>query len=119
MSRTNNMLIHDTTELRKLILENPDLPIVVLADGETSCADDSMWWYQSDVKCHKGIMLDYDLEWTDRTYDDETDFEEDLAEYLYDEHDDLTEFQLEEFVKEKLKEYEPYWRDVIVVKVGN
>lgn len=112
-------LIHDTTELRQLILENPDLPIVVLADGETSCADDSMWWYQSDVRCCKDIMLDYDLEWTDRTYDDEDDFEEDLADYLYDEHEELSEVELEELVKEKLKFYEPYWRDVIMVRVSN
>ena len=37
-------LVHDTTELRKLIAENPELPIVVLA-GEESWWDQGYAWY--------------------------------------------------------------------------
>ena len=32
-------LIHDATELRKLIAENPDLPIVVIAGEEANNGD--------------------------------------------------------------------------------
>lgn len=36
-------LIHDATELRKLIAENPDLPIVVLASEEANSGE---WGWQ-------------------------------------------------------------------------
>lgn len=36
ISNNNIDLIHDATELRKLIAENPDLPIVVLAGEDAN-----------------------------------------------------------------------------------
>ena len=119
MSRIHNNLIHDSSELRQMILGNPTLSLVVLADGDTSCADDCRWWYQSDVRCLKGVILDCDLDWTDSNYIDEDDFKDDLMDYLYDEHDELGEVELEQLLNRQLEYYEPYWKEVIIVYVSN
>lgn len=115
----SNRYIHEATGLKNLIAENPNLPIVALADGNTSCLGDDMWWLQSVFKCDKGLILDYELDWTDKIYMSDDDLEEDLSEYLCDNYEDLEEKEFEELVQEKLKTYEKYWREVIVVKVSN
>lgn len=43
-------LVHDSEKLRRLIAENPDLPIVVLA-GEEANSGDWYWMYCTDVDC--------------------------------------------------------------------
>ena len=52
-------LTHSSDELKKLILENPDLPIVVLA-GEEASGYDFYWTYCSSVSCHISEILDCD-----------------------------------------------------------
>ena len=41
-------LTKESDELKKLILENPDLPIVVLAGEDASCGD-HYWMFCSDI----------------------------------------------------------------------
>lgn len=43
-------IVKDSTELRKLIAENPELPIVVMV-GEEATSSDYYWTYCSDLRC--------------------------------------------------------------------
>ena len=42
----NYGLVHDSAELRKLMQEHPDCPVVVLANEESACSDYA-WTYCS------------------------------------------------------------------------
>lgn len=120
--------MHDASELRNMIAEHPELPVVVLMDGE-ACPDEYRWWYANSVKCSIGVILDCELDWSDKTYTDEDEFEEDLEEEVSEEigryfpgHEDDWEPSDDEFeskVKEELQKYEPYWTKVIEVWCGN
>ena len=46
-------IIKDSTELRKLIAENPDLPIVVMV-GEDAAFSDCYWTYCTDADMRGG-----------------------------------------------------------------
>ncbi|WP_276933198.1 hypothetical protein [Dubosiella newyorkensis] len=46
------MLVNDATELRKIILENPDLPLVVFAGQEAVSEDDIGWMTAEEVIRH-------------------------------------------------------------------
>lgn len=111
-------LIKDTSELKKLIIENPDLPLVVLCNYEL-CADDSYsWWYAPSVKFEIGYILNCEAEINpDHIYTDESELEDDLVNYLEDEeqYKNLSDTEFDKVVKEKLKEYEPYWKKVIAI----
>lgn len=118
--KTNDGLFHDSTELRKLIAENPDLPIIVLA-GEDASGEDG-YVSCSKVYCEVKTILDNDYPFADRMYTDETEFEEDLSDYLAGEIPNINEISDEEFdkrVKEEVATYEPYWRKAIVISVDN
>ena len=52
-------LTKTTEELKKLILENPDLPIAVLA-GEDANIGDEYWMFCSRISFSIGEILDYD-----------------------------------------------------------
>ena len=117
-------LTKDTEGLKKLIAENPDLPIVVLADensansdwGWTFCSD--IWYSISDLlKC----VCPYEEE---RVCTDRGDFEEQFEEWLYDQVcDELgekpNEEEFEKRLKEELAKYEPYWVKVIAIYATN
>ena len=112
-------ILHSSNSLRKLIIENPDLPIVVLAD-ENANIDYGGWMYCSDVHCNIGYILDvrtpYDV---DTLFTDEDDFEEAIQEYLYYEEMGLTEEEHEAKIKAELEKYKPYWRKVIAIYASN
>ena len=119
-----NRVIQDASELRRLIAENPDLPIVVLCNSEMVADDYYCLWYANSVKCDVGIILDVELPFkNDKTYTDEDEFQEDLEEWLWDEmceeEYEPDEAVFEEAVKEKMKYYEPYWKKVIEVWCDN
>lgn len=112
-------LVHDSERLRKLIAENPDLAIVVLAGDEANNGDFS-WMYCTDVDCCIDSILDvrtpYDRE--DRVFTDKDEFEESIVDSIpYD--DTRTEAEIEVFVQSELDKYEPYWRKVIAIYATN
>ncbi len=115
-------LIHDSAELRKLIAENPNLPIVVLA-GEEAASPEWCWTYCADIKCSIDEILDtktpYDHE--DGTlFTDRDDFSECVEEALYDLfYDGIGDESLASRVKSELEKYEPYWRKVIAIYATN
>lgn len=111
-------LVHDSKELRRLIAENPDLPIVVLA-GEEANNGDWWWMYCSSVDCSLGLILDvrtpYDI---GTVFTDRDEFEQAILDSIpYD--DARTEAEIDAFVKSELEKYEPYWKKVIAIYATN
>jgi hypothetical protein len=114
---TNPNIIKDSTELRKLIAENPELPIVVMI-GQEAASSDWYWTYCTDVRCGVGEVLDYECPWNDeRIYDDREEFEEDLWDYLSDFADTVPE--LEEEFKRSKEDYAQHWHKAIIIRADN
>lgn len=124
--KTNDGLFHDSVELRRLIAENPDLPIIVCA-GEYANIGEYGYEYCGKVYCSVETILDCILPFSDRNgndpvYDDKSDFEEDMTRWLEGEIPNIAEISDEDFgkrVKEEIAKYEPYWRKAIVISVNN
>ena len=105
-------LLHSTEELRNLIIENPDLPLLVFAGQDCNCGD---WMYMSCGYCHAALGEFLDCHQnvnSEKCYCDRDDFQEDL-EYMYeDAYDD-------EWIAAELKSYDPYWKKCIILYVDN
>ena len=111
-------LTHSSDELKKLIFENPDLPIVVLA-GEEASGYDFYWTYCSSVSCHISEILDCDYyDYDDTVFTDRDRLEDKIEDDLYDEYFDKPE-EYDTAVKRKLEELEPYWKKVIAIYATN
>ena len=108
----NLNIIKDCAELRKLITENPELPIVVLA-GEDSWLDEGFsWWYCSNVRATIDEILDCECPFGyGKVFNDKDEFEEYLAYYL-----NLSD---EDILQRELEKYNPYWKKVIAIYVDN
>ena len=116
-------LIHDSAELRKLIAENPELPIVVLA-GEEANNGEWGWMYCTDVSCSIKKVLDIATPYDDdkgRVFDDEGDFEEAIAYYLEDSEacKNMSDAEFEAAVKREMDMYAGCWRKVIAIYATN
>ena len=114
-----NMFTAQTGELKKLIAEHPDLPIVVIVSAEVVADDDYNWWYAPDISFSLGELLDCEQDVNDiKVYTDRDDFEEDLRDILCDleEFEEATDEEFDQAVKEQLAVYEPYWRQVIQIR---
>lgn len=112
-------IVTDNTELKKLILENPNLPLLVFA---TEYANSGEWSAElASCRCDKGIVLDAVKDcWLprdDRVYTDETDLEEDIRDALDDIQEGLNDEEFDNLVSEKMKALEPYWKECIIVMV--
>ena len=106
-----------TEELKKLIAEHPDYPIVVLAGGEANSGDYSLM-YCSDISFDVGEILDAEyFDFNDAMITDRDRLEEVVEERLFD--TGLEGEELEKAVKAKLAELEPYWTDVIAIYATN
>ena len=117
--RPLGMFTAQTDELKKLIAEHPDLPIVVIVNAEVVADDDYNWWYAPDVSFSLGELLDCDQDVNDmKVYTDRDDFEEDLQNTLCDleEFENATDEEFDKAVKEQLADYEPYWKQVIQIR---
>lgn len=106
-----------TDELRKLILENPDLPIVVLTHWEV-CADDNGYWYGHSISFEINRLIKVVENSGDIVFfSDEEDFYDYVSyaiEYDYD-YEKMTDAEWQKTVEEKCKEYEPLWTKCIVI----
>lgn len=111
--------VKQTEELRKLICEHPDYPIIVMVNCDVVCDDMYAWWYAPDLRFEIGEILDCDQEVNDeRVYTDRDDFREDIQYALEcdESHDNDTDEEFDEAVKKIMDEYEPYWKDVIMIR---
>lgn len=106
-------------ELKKLILENPDLPIVVLA-GEEANGGDYGWMFCSYISFHIDEILDCDyLDYNDCVFCDRDHLEQHIEDELYDEYCNKSDEEYEAAIKQKLAELEPYWTKVIAINATN
>lgn len=108
-----------TDELKRLILENPDLPIVVLASDEANCGD-HYWMFCSSISFHISEILDCDFcDYDDTVFTDRDRLEEYVEDMLYDEYHDKSDKEYEAAIKNKLSEFEPYWTKAIAIYASN
>lgn len=117
--RPLNMFMKQTDELKKLIAEHPDYPIVVMVANEVVADDFYGWWYAPSLSFSIGEILDCEQDVNDeKVYVDRDDFEEDLADILGDsgDYDETTDKEFDMIVQEELKKYEPYWKKVIQIR---
>ena len=118
MYKPLNMFTKQTEELKQLINEHPDYPIIVLCNSEVCIDDGYHWWYAPEIRFSIGEILDCEQYVNDeRVYEDRSDFEEDLTNNLADcgDYDDLTDEEFDNLVKTELAKYEPYWKKVIEI----
>lgn len=118
LKKTLNLL-NSTAELRKLIIENPDLPLVVFA-GESAYEEG---YYSStscsDVRAYIGEILNCENDVCDHVCDDRIEFEEKLSDELAEEHPELSDDEFDELLNMRLVEFEPYWEKCIILRVDN
>ena len=118
MNRTYS-LVKSSDELKKLIFENPDLPIAVLADEEAAC-DCWGWTYCSRISFDVCEILDCDYyDYDDIVFTDRDRLEEKIGDDLYDEYHGKSEEEYNAAVKRELEKYEPYWKKVIAIYASN
>lgn len=118
MKKKSRNLSYDAKELRKMIVENPDLPLVVFV-GENTYNDDFMYTSCTDVTAEIDEILDCDHPFDEEfIYGDRNNFKEHLISYYEDKHVGTVE-EFDEFIKKELEEYEPFWKKAIVVYVDN
>mgnify|MGYP004661456359 CR=1 FL=1 len=111
-------LFNSTEELRKLIIENPDLPLVVFA-GEDANTGDYSSTSCSDVLAYIGEILNCENDVCDCICDDRIEFEEKLIDKLDKEHPELNDDEFDELLKMRKDEFDPYWEKCIILYVNN
>lgn len=111
-------MLHSTYELRKLLIDNPELPLLVFAGENANNGD----YYQMSCSCIDAYVGEY-LDCC-QTVDEEIcftdmdEFEEKLTDFLADKTY-CSDGEFNELVKKELAEYEPYWKPCIILTVDN
>lgn len=114
-------LTKSSDELKQLIAENPDLPIVILV-GQYAASDDYGYTYCTQTHFSIEEILDCTLPFgDDYLYNDRDDFEDALSDYLADckEYENLSDEEFNTLVTKELSKYEPYWKRVIAITGDN
>ena len=112
-------LDHATDGLRRFILENPDLPIVILAD-ESSVTDNGAWTYCSEISVKIEEILDCEYyDYGDMVITDRGRLEEIIEDNLYEDYHDKPESEYDAAIKAAAEKFEPYWKKVIAVYATN
>ena len=112
-------LFHKGDALRKLLLEHPDLPLLVFATDDANSGDYSTMSCGS-IFAEVGEFLDCMQE-----IDDERVFcdREDFNDAVYDSLDNMrwyaSQDELEQDAEHKAEEYDQYWKPCIILTVGN
>lgn len=113
-------IVHDASNLRKLVAENPDLPIVVLA-GEEANSGDYSWMYCTDVDCKLDFVLDCNTPYDQETvFTDKDEFTQTVSDSIWNEETKKLSFEeYEKLVEKEVSKYEKYWRKVIAIYATN
>lgn len=113
-------IIKDAADLRRMIVDYPDLPIAFLA-GESCNSGDYSWMYCSSVHCALEKILDVHTPYDSETvFTSEEDFEEAVSDGLCNEATkEMPDEEFEALVKAEVDKYKPYWKSVIAVYVDN
>lgn len=119
--RKQTSLLHSADKLKQLIVENPDLPILVFA-GDDANSGDYPYMSCSYVSAEKGEFLDCYQKIDDcKCYTDRDDFEEDVADLLAGEerYRDLSYDEFNAIVEQTINEYNEFWKPCIILRVDN
>ena len=114
---------YNNTELKKLIMENPDLPLIFCVGEEVHQYEDFYYNYieSRHISYTIGEFLDCEVSWNNYLmFTDRQDFIERLEECLMDIDDSLRNLSNEEFdkiVEYNAKKFEPYWKKAILVTI--
>lgn len=121
-------VVVDNAGIRKLILDNPDLPLVFLATEDANIGDYHTMFCTS-VSAEIGEVLDCNQGIDDEIiYTDRDDFEDaiydklcndDYDEELPDYDQELPDEWFQAEAKRIASEYAPYWKPCILITVGN
>lgn len=122
-------ILADTIKLRQMILDHPDYPICVLVSEEANSGD-YYWMYASDITFEVGEILDKQQPFNQEViYSDRDSFEEDFEEWLWDDlharladegnDAEMDEETFERVLKVELEQYEPHWKNCIVIRADN
>ena len=112
-------LLNYNSALKRIIKENPDLPITFLV-SEDIYKGDYNWQYCSEISYRIDEILDCQVPCAeDEVFSDKAYFEERLSDYLSDlpENNDLDDDEFEALVSKELQKYKPYWKKAIVVSI--
>lgn len=108
--------------IRKTLLENPDLPLVFAVDVDGFSGEYSSE-YASIATAEIGEILDIQNvlgENDDRVFMDRDYLEEELGDRIaWDMEEGTPQDVIEAELQKQLAEYEPYWKKCIIVTVGN
>ena len=104
--------LEDTTELRKLIIENPNLPLLVFC-GEEANSGEFPYESNTDVRCDIQELTLYKDYWIPKD-----DYDEQLRDDLADEEEykDMTDEEYDRIIDQKVNETE--FVKAIVIYVG-
>ena len=112
-------LLHSADELKQLIVENPDLPILVFA-GDNANNGDYAYMGCSYVSAEKGEFLDCEQQIDEcKCYTDRDDFEEDVFDALVNDEQcvDLSDEEFNSIVKREAARYDEFWKPCIILHV--
>lgn len=104
--------LEDTKELRKLIIENPDLPLLIFC-GEEAYSGEFPYESNTDVRCDIQELTLYKDYWIPRD-----EYEEQLRDDLCDEEEyiGMTDEEYDRMIDQKVRETE--FVKAIVIYVG-
>lgn len=114
-------LLNECKDLKKLMFENPDLPLLFMA-GNTGNDGDFMYMSCHSISASKCELLDDSPNFGDGSiYTSKEQLREDLEFYLLGEGEncELNGRQFKKLVDEEMEKYEDKWRECIIVYVGN
>lgn len=111
-------IVSSAKELRRLIIDNPNLPLVVFAGEDANCCN-YMYTACTWVNAYVGEFLDCMQDVNDeKCYCDRDEFEEDLADTL-EEYFEESQDAFDMRVQREVAEYDPYWKPCIILYVNN
>lgn len=115
-------LVANTNEFKKIINENPDLPIVVLVENQSVDEEsEGQLTYCSDISFCIEEILDCEVPYMKEVETDRDHFDEEIEEWLWEDMTDcdknvhLSETVFEDALKEIKEKYESYWKKVICI----
>lgn len=109
----------NTDELKRLIAENPDLPILILANDESALGDGG-WSFCTSIYFDVCEYLDCEFfDYDDTVIVDRDRLEEVVEDRLYDDYCDKPEEEYDKAIKDMLAELEPYWKEAIMIYATN
>lgn len=98
-------------EFIKLVQANPELTVYTMVDNEIVPDDEYGRWFSKIGTC----SIDSISEYGDKTYFDEDDLKEDIADNVYSFNQDITDVQLEIEVDEIFSKIS--WESVILLNI--